>query len=118
MSTFPAFSGTRLIQTLKRFGFEVVRIKGSHHFLSHPDGRCTVVPVHRGETIGGVCWRKSFAIARSRGKNFARGGELGTSGAAGQLFSRQAREVRQGGRPTAGLTTEDTEGHRGNPNGF
>ena len=52
MSTFPAFSGTRLIQTLKRFGFEVVRIKGSHHFLSHPDGRCTVVPVHRGETIG------------------------------------------------------------------
>ncbi len=52
MSTFPAFSGIRLIQALKRFGFEVVRIKGSHHFLSHPDGRCTVVPVHRGETIG------------------------------------------------------------------
>ncbi|MEI7901811.1 MAG: type II toxin-antitoxin system HicA family toxin, partial [bacterium] len=21
-------------------------------FLRHPDGRCTVVPVHRGETIG------------------------------------------------------------------
>jgi predicted RNase H-like HicB family nuclease len=27
-------------------------IKGSHHFLQHPDGRCTVVPVHRGEAIG------------------------------------------------------------------
>ena len=29
-----------------------VRIKGSHHFLQHPDGRCTVVPVHAGETLG------------------------------------------------------------------
>jgi predicted RNA binding protein YcfA (HicA-like mRNA interferase family) len=28
-----------------------VRIKGSHHFLKHPDGRCTVVPVHAGEII-------------------------------------------------------------------
>jgi len=27
-------------------------VKGSHHFLQHPDGRRTVVPVHRGETIG------------------------------------------------------------------
>jgi predicted RNA binding protein YcfA (HicA-like mRNA interferase family) len=30
----------------------VTRIKGSHHFLQHQDGRCTVVPVHRGESIG------------------------------------------------------------------
>ena len=27
------------------------RTKGSHHFLKHDDGRCTVVPVHSGETI-------------------------------------------------------------------
>jgi predicted RNA binding protein YcfA (HicA-like mRNA interferase family) len=27
-------------------------VKGSHHFLKHPDGRKTVVPVHSGETIG------------------------------------------------------------------
>ena len=52
MSNFPALNGTRLIQLLRRIGFEVVRIKGSHHFLRHPDGRCTVVPVHRGETVG------------------------------------------------------------------
>jgi len=25
---------------------------GSHHFLRHPDGPTTVVPVHAGETIG------------------------------------------------------------------
>ena len=52
MSTFPVFSGSRLIKALRRLGFEVIRVKGSHHFLRHPDGRCTVVPVHRGETIG------------------------------------------------------------------
>lgn len=52
MSTFPAVTSTQLIRALRRFGFAVVRIKGSHHFLQHPDGRGTVVPVHRGETIG------------------------------------------------------------------
>jgi len=52
MSTLPAINGTRLIKTLRRFGFDVIRIKGSHYFLQHLDGRCTVVPVHRGETIG------------------------------------------------------------------
>ena len=30
----------------------MIRVKGSHHFLRHPDGRCTVVPVHAGEIIG------------------------------------------------------------------
>ena len=52
MSTYPTFNGTQLIKALRRFGFNVIRVKGSHHFLQHPDGRCTVVPVHRGETIG------------------------------------------------------------------
>ncbi|CAA9327207.1 MAG: YcfA family protein [uncultured Gemmatimonadetes bacterium] len=33
-------------------GFEVVRVKGSHHFLKHEDGRATVVPIHTGETVG------------------------------------------------------------------
>ncbi|MDP2989641.1 MAG: type II toxin-antitoxin system HicA family toxin [Kiritimatiellota bacterium] len=40
------------MKALRRLGFDLIRIKGSHHFLRHPDGRCTVVPVHRGETIG------------------------------------------------------------------
>jgi len=52
MSTFPAVKGKQLIKALKRYDFEVIRVKGSHHFLKHPDGRCTVVPVHRSETIG------------------------------------------------------------------
>lgn len=52
MSTLAPVSGRQLIKALRRLGFEVIRIKGSHHFLQHPDGRCTVVPVHRGEAIG------------------------------------------------------------------
>lgn len=40
------------IKSLRKLGFEVIRMKGSHHFLRHPDGRSTVIPVHRGETIG------------------------------------------------------------------
>ena len=52
MSTFPSLNGAQLIKALRRLGFDLIRIKGSHHFLRHSDGRCTVVPVHRGETIG------------------------------------------------------------------
>jgi len=52
MSTLSAVTAQRLIKALGKLGFEVMRKKGSHHFLRHSDGRCTVVPVHRGETIG------------------------------------------------------------------
>jgi predicted RNA binding protein YcfA (HicA-like mRNA interferase family) len=52
MSTFPSLTAPKLIKALHKLGFELTRIKGSHHFLQHPDGRGTVVPVHRGETIG------------------------------------------------------------------
>ncbi|MFW6218227.1 MAG: type II toxin-antitoxin system HicA family toxin [Verrucomicrobiota bacterium] len=41
-----------MIKALKGHGFEVRRVRGSHHFLRHVDGRATVVPVHRGETLG------------------------------------------------------------------
>ena len=52
MSTLPPVTGAQLVKALRKLGFEVIRIKGSHHFLQHSDGRCTVVPVHRGETLG------------------------------------------------------------------
>jgi predicted RNA binding protein YcfA (HicA-like mRNA interferase family) len=41
-----------LLGALKRAGFSIIRVRGSHHFLRHLDGRTTVVPVHSGETIG------------------------------------------------------------------
>jgi predicted RNA binding protein YcfA (HicA-like mRNA interferase family) len=52
MSNIPAITGKQMISALKKVGFSVARIKGSHHFLIHSDGRRTVVPVHGKETIG------------------------------------------------------------------
>ena len=52
MSRLPRLTGKEITRTLTKAGFEVARIKGSHHFLLHPDGRATVVPVHPGEIIG------------------------------------------------------------------
>ncbi len=52
MSRAPRVTGEHLILALKRGGFAVTRIRGSHHFMRHEDGRKTVVPVHSGQTIG------------------------------------------------------------------
>lgn len=52
MTRYSAVSGKTLIAALKRVGFEEIRVKGSHRFLKHPDGRTTVVPVHSNETLG------------------------------------------------------------------
>jgi predicted RNA binding protein YcfA (HicA-like mRNA interferase family) len=52
MSRNPRVTGPDLIAILAKLGFPVLRIKGSHHFLRHDDGRSTVVPAHSGETIG------------------------------------------------------------------
>ncbi|MBP7527650.1 MAG: type II toxin-antitoxin system HicA family toxin [Syntrophorhabdaceae bacterium] len=48
MSNVPAVTGKHLIKALEKVGFKVVRSKGSHNFLQHTDGRCTMVPVQTG----------------------------------------------------------------------
>ena len=52
MSRVPRVTGSDLVAALAKAGFAVLRIKGSHHFLRHEDGRTTVVAAHSGETIG------------------------------------------------------------------
>jgi predicted RNA binding protein YcfA (HicA-like mRNA interferase family) len=52
MTQYPSLRGKQLVKVLKKINFSVIRVKGSHHFLRHSDGRCTVIPVHSGETIG------------------------------------------------------------------
>ena len=52
MTSVPGLTGKELLSVLKKAGFDVFRVKGSHHILRHPDGRSTVDPVHAGETIG------------------------------------------------------------------
>lgn len=52
MTSFPSLTGKDLLLALKKAGFSVVRVRGSHHFVRHPDGRSTVVPIHAGESVG------------------------------------------------------------------
>jgi predicted RNA binding protein YcfA (HicA-like mRNA interferase family) len=42
----------KVIQILEQLGFEKIRQRGSHVFFRHPDGRTTIVPIHRGEDMG------------------------------------------------------------------
>lgn len=53
-----SISAEKLIKILTKLGFEKIRIKGSHLFMRHPDGRTTIVPIHRGEGIGPGLLRK------------------------------------------------------------
>ncbi|KAB2911012.1 MAG: type II toxin-antitoxin system HicA family toxin [Hyphomicrobiaceae bacterium] len=52
MSRLPRLTGGEIVAALGKAGFVVLRIKGSHHRLRHPDGRVTTVPVHGSEIIG------------------------------------------------------------------
>ena len=52
MSRMPRVTGTHVVRSLRKIGFELVRQRGSHAIMKHPDGRSTVVPIHGGETIG------------------------------------------------------------------
>jgi predicted RNA binding protein YcfA (HicA-like mRNA interferase family) len=52
VTSFPSVKGRDLISALRGEGFVVIRVKGSHHFIRHSDGRATVIPVHAGETLG------------------------------------------------------------------
>ena len=52
MSKLPRLTGGELIAALAKAGFQVSRIKGSHHRLRHPDGRSTTVPMHGNEIVG------------------------------------------------------------------
>jgi len=66
MSRTPRVTGSELIGALTKAGFSTLRVKGSHHFFRHPDGRTTVIPVHSGETIGPGSCTKYSGIAKSR----------------------------------------------------
>ncbi len=52
MSRLRRVTGRQALKALQRAGFVLIRAKGSHHFMRHPDGRATVVPIHAGETLG------------------------------------------------------------------
>ena len=58
MTKLPLLKGQDLIAILKKHGFEVIRQRGSHVRMKHPDGRVTTVPIHKGQNIGRGLLRK------------------------------------------------------------
>jgi len=58
VTKFPILGGEEVVKILQGIGFEKIRQKGSHVYLKHPDGRCTVVPIHKGKDIDRGLLRK------------------------------------------------------------
>ena len=54
----PMLKAGDVLIALKKYGFTVVRQKGSHIRLRHEDGRCTTLPYHSGQDIGKGLLRK------------------------------------------------------------
>lgn len=52
MKKLPSLTARQVVRTLKRFGFQEDRQKGSHLVLINPvTKRRTIVPIHPGKTI-------------------------------------------------------------------
>jgi predicted RNA binding protein YcfA (HicA-like mRNA interferase family) len=51
MPPVPAVRGLQLVKALEKAGFELARVRGSHHVLRHTDGRTVAVPVHSGREV-------------------------------------------------------------------
>lgn len=58
MTRLPSLTGAEIMKALSKDGFVIVRQRGSHIYLRHEDGRATVVPIHKGETVGRGLFRK------------------------------------------------------------
>ncbi len=58
MSKLKRADAETIVKALAKIGFQPVRQHGSHLVMKHPDGRLTVVPVHRGEELGRGIIRK------------------------------------------------------------
>jgi len=50
----PQLKAEKVISALRRFGFEIIRTRGSHIRLSHPDGRKVTVPKHKHPIFAGT----------------------------------------------------------------
>ncbi|EFC79520.1 type II toxin-antitoxin system HicA family toxin [Parafrankia sp. EUN1f] len=65
MPPVPSLPGKDVVRALQKAGFELVRIKGSHHRLRNPDraGIDVTVPVHAGRDIPKGTLRQILADA-------------------------------------------------------
>jgi predicted RNA binding protein YcfA (HicA-like mRNA interferase family) len=71
VNRLPALTGDQIVTALAKAGFEVLRQRGSHAYLKHLDGRATVVPLHKGETVARGLLRKILRDADVSREDFA-----------------------------------------------
>ncbi|MHB1344913.1 MAG: type II toxin-antitoxin system HicA family toxin [Thermoleophilia bacterium] len=64
MGNLPVLKARQVVALLEAHGFEVVRQRGSHKQLRHPDGRSTTVPFHAGRDVSPTLLRKIAADVR------------------------------------------------------
>lgn len=50
MGKLPRVTGKEMLRFLQKQGFEIVRVRGSHHFLQREERR-TSVPVHGNQSL-------------------------------------------------------------------
>ncbi|MBL9082566.1 MAG: type II toxin-antitoxin system HicA family toxin [Planctomycetales bacterium] len=50
MVRLPRITGSEMVRFLQRSGFQLLRVRGSHHFLERHDLR-TTVPVHGSQVL-------------------------------------------------------------------
>jgi len=71
MASEPAVSGKDAVRALKRLGFRLDRIEGSHHMLVRPGHPCTVaVPVHGTRALPRGTLASIIRVARVRRSQF------------------------------------------------
>ena len=58
MSKLPIVDARTFDRILQKWGFQIVRQKGSHVFYRHADGRYTTLPHHKGQDISRPLIRK------------------------------------------------------------
>ena len=64
MGNIPSLTPKYLCRILEQRGFELKRIKGSHHYFQHPgSGKITVAPMHKKDLPKGTF----FAILKQAG---------------------------------------------------
>jgi predicted RNA binding protein YcfA (HicA-like mRNA interferase family) len=51
MTKLKRVEGAQIVKLLLRHGFSIQRQKGSHVFLSHPNGIKEVIPIHSGKEL-------------------------------------------------------------------
>jgi len=72
MTRLPSLTGEEIVKALGKAGFRIARQRGSHVYLKHPDGRTTVAPIHKGESIGRGLLRKIMHDADLSREEFLR----------------------------------------------